>query len=100
MFDRSPPERGEPIDRPASYRTLVIAFLVWSAHFTLSYGALLVFPETTIARVVAIFSGVIALAALLWQGRKLSRPYSAMALGALGLAAAGVVFGTFPAIIG
>lgn len=93
-------EQGDPIDQPPVYRTLVFAFFVWSAHFIVSYCAILVLPEQRIARVIAIVAGAAALAALLWQVRKLLSSNSPMALGALALACAGIVFGTFPAIIG
>lgn len=93
-------EPGDPIDRPPVYRALLIAFAVWAAHFSISYGAVLVFPGQTIARIVAVVAGLAALAVLVAQGRKSARPRSSLALGALGLAAAAIVFGTFPAIVG
>lgn len=94
------PEQGQPIDRPPVYRTMLVAFLVWSAHFAVSYGGVLVFPEGGIARIIAIIACLVALGALLLQLRKLPRPRSPLALGALGIAGAGIIFGTFPAIIG
>jgi len=93
-------ELGEPIDRPSIYRTLLIAFLIWSAHFAASYAGVLVFPDDGRARIVAIGAGLIAIAALLVQVRRLPAPRSSLALGALGLAGAGIIFGTFPAIVG
>ena len=47
-------EIGEPIDRPSIYRTLLIAFVIWSAHFAFSYAGVLVFPDDGIARIIAI----------------------------------------------
>jgi hypothetical protein len=93
-------EFGEPIDRPSIYRTLLIAFLIWSAHFAISYAGVLVFPDDGIARIIAIVAGLIVIAALLVQARRLPAPRSPLALGALGLAGAGVIFGTFPAFVG
>ena len=93
-------ELGEPIDRPSIYRTLLIAFLIWSAHFALSYAGVLVFPDDGMARIIALSAGLIAIAALVVQVRRLPAPRSPLALGALGLGAAGVIFGTFPAIVG
>jgi|TARA_Y100000815_G_scaffold30822_1_gene25729 hypothetical protein len=93
-------EIGEPIDRPSIYRTLLIAFVIWSAHFAVSYAGVLIFPNDGIARIIAIVAGLIAIAALLVQVRRLPAPRSPLALGALGLAGAGVIFGTFPALVG
>lgn len=98
--ERGHDERGEPIDRPEIYRALVFAFVVWAAHFSLSYAAVLIFPGQDIARIAALLAGIAAAAALVWRGGKLTRPRSPLALGALGLALAGVTFGTFPAIVG
>ena len=93
-------EPGEPIDRPPIYRALLIAFAIWAAHFAISYGAVLVFPGQAIARIVAVAAGLAALAVLVAQARRSARPRSSLALGALGLAGAAIVFGTFPAIVG
>ena len=93
-------EPGDPIDRPPVYRALLIAFLVWAAHFAISYGAVLIFPGQAVARIVAFAAGLAALAVLVIQARKSALPRSSLALGALGLAAAAIVFGTFPAIVG
>lgn len=100
MFEQREDESGDAIDRPAIYRTLVFAFGVWSAHFLVSYGAVLIFPGQPIARFLAVGGGIAALAALAWKGQKLPRPRPPIALGALGLAVAAVAFGTFPALIG
>ena len=93
-------EMGGPIDRPSNYRTPLIAFVIWSAHFAISYAGVLVFPNAGIARIIAIGAGLIAIAALLGQVLRLRAPRSPLALGSLGLAGAGVIFGTFPAIVG
>lgn len=93
-------ESGDPIDRPPVYRALLIAFAIWAAHFSISYGAVLVFPGEAIARIIAVVAGLAALAVLVAQARGSARPQSSLALGAFGLAAAAIVFGTFPAIVG
>ena len=94
------PNNADEIDRPAIYRTLLLAFFVWAAHFTVSYGAVLVFPGQPAARIISIMAGIGALALLAWWGLRLPHPRSSLAGGMIGLAAAGVVFGTFPAIVG
>ena len=93
-------ENDNQIDRPPAYRTLLIAFLIWTAHFAVSYGGVLVFPEGGIARLIAIIAGLIAVVALLLQFRRLPGPRSPFSLGALGLVGVAIFFGTFPAIIG
>ena len=100
MAERRPAEKGAPIDRPPVYRALLLAFCIWSAHFAVSYAGILIFPDSAIARIIAVAAGLVALAALLLLARRLPAPRSPLALGAFGLAAAGIVFGTFPAIIG
>ena len=93
-------ESGDPIDRAPVYRALLIAFAIWAAHFSISFGAVLVFPGEAIARIIAVVAGLAALAVLVAQARGSARPQSSLALGAFGLAAAAIVFGTFPAIVG
>ena len=93
-------ERGEPIERPANYRTLIFAFAVWAAHFIISYGAVLIFPGHPAARWIAAAALLLAVLVLVLWARRLARPRSPLALGAMGLALAGVVFGTIPAFIG
>lgn len=100
MADRGEPGGSDPLDRPVIYRTLVWAFAVWAAHFTLSYAAVLVFPDQPIARIVAIAATMLALGILAWMARKLPHPRPNLAIAALVLSAAGIAFGTFPAIIG
>jgi len=93
-------ERGEPIERQGQYRTLVAAFAIWAAHFAISYGAVLIFPGQPLARWIAIAAMIGAGGAVITWGRRLDKPRSPLALGALGLALAGIVFGTFPALVG
>ena len=100
MSEAKNKEIGEPIDRPSIYRPLLIAFLIWSAHFAVSYGGVLLFPANGIARIIAIVACLVAIAALLVQVRRLPVPRSPLVLGALGLAGAGIIFGTLPAVVG
>ena len=93
-------EPGDPIERQGEHRTLIAAFAIWGVHFSVSYGAVLIFPEQQIARWIAIAAMIIAAATLIARGLRLSKPRSSLALGALGLALAGIVFGTFPAFVG
>ena len=79
---------------------LIAAFAIWAVHFTICYGAVLVFPEQPIARWIAIAAMIAAAGTLIGWGLRLDRPRSPFALGALGLALAGIVFGTFPAFVG
>ena len=100
MSEAKNSEIGEPIDRPSIYRTLLVAFVIWSAHFAVSYAGVLIFPDDEIARIIAIVADLIAIAALLVRVRRLPAPRSSLALGALGLAGASIIFGTIPAIVG
>ena len=93
-------EQGDPIERRGEYRTLIAAFAIWAVHFTICYGAVLVFPEQPIARWIAIAAMIAAAGTLIGWGLRLGKPRSPFALGALGLAMSGVVFGTFPAFVG
>ncbi len=94
------PERELPIERPEIYRTLLFAFAIWAAHFIASYAAVLIFPTSALARWIAVAALILALAVLAMRLRALGRPRSAIAIGALGIAAAAILFGTLPAIVG
>ncbi|WP_324261308.1 hypothetical protein U4960_14435 [Altererythrobacter sp. H2] len=93
-------EQGDPIERPAIYRTLVVVFAVWAAHFMVAYGAALVFPGQPLAGWIAITALLVAIAALFAWVRRIGRPRPPLALAAMGLAGAAIVLGTFPAIVG
>lgn len=93
-------ERGEPIERPPVYRTLIFAFAIWAAHFIASYGAVLIFPEQAIARWIAVAALVMAAGALTFWTWRLGPSRAPPALAAVGLAMAGIVLGTFPALVG
>lgn len=92
-------ESGEPIEHPTVYRSVVFAFAVWSAHFIVAYGAVLIFPGQPSARWIAIAAAIAAVGALtVWT--VLQRPAPRLGLAAVGLALAAIVLGTFPAIVG
>ena len=59
------------------------------------------FPSIVRPRLIeAVAGSLAALAVLVAQARGSARPRSSLALGAFGLAAAAILFGTFPAIVG
>jgi hypothetical protein len=94
------PESGQPIDRPAVYRGLTLAFAVWAAHFVVAYGAALILPGVSAARWIAIgatviAAGVIAVAALRYRAQT-----TPLGPAAAALALAAILFGTLPAVIG
>lgn len=93
-------EQGDPIEQPAIYRTLLVAFGIWAAHFIISYGAALIFPGEPLARWIAVGALIAAIIALaVWTLRlKPAPPHLALAAVALSLAA--IVLGTFPAFVG
>lgn len=65
-----------------------------------SYAGVLIFPGSPVARLIAIVALIAAAAALAIRGMRLAKPRPPVALGALGLALASIVFGTFPALVG
>ncbi len=93
-------ERSDPISHPAIYRTIIFAFAVWGAHFIASYAGVLIFPGSLVARLIAIVALIVAAAALAVRAWSLTKPRAPLALGALWLALAAIVFGTFPALVG
>ena len=93
-------EAGDPIEQPAIYRTLVISFAVWAAHFIVAYGAALVFPGQPVARWIALVALLAALATLFVWVRRIERPRPVLALATTGLAVVAILLGTFPAIVG
>ncbi|OGS53970.1 MAG: hypothetical protein A3J40_05160 [Erythrobacter sp. RIFCSPHIGHO2_12_FULL_63_10] len=94
------PESGKPIDRPAVYRTLIMAFAVWAAHFIVAYGAVLVLPDQAAARWVAIGGSFFAATALAVAVARYRAKIGPIGHAAAALAVAAIVFGTLPAIVG
>ncbi len=81
--------------------TAALALSVWAAHFSLLWAASVVFPGGAAARWIALGVTLAAVAGLVWlalRGRVAS-PLSAAGLG-IGIAAAGVAFGSLPALVG
>lgn len=77
------------------------ALTIWAVHFTLLWSASSVWPDQAAARWAALIVTVLAAAALfvLWRRRVRSLRPSVPALG-IGMAAAAILFGTLPPIIG
>jgi hypothetical protein len=93
-------ESDQPIDRPAVYRALIMAFAVWAAHFIVAYGAVLVFPDQAAARWIAIggmaiAGGLLAVGVVRYRGKT-----GPLGLAAAALALVAIVFGTLPAFVG
>lgn len=82
------------------WRTMTVALAVWAAHFSLLWAASVVFPGAPAARWIALAVTLAAAAALVWLARRggVASPVSAAGLG-IGIAAAGVAFGSLPALM-
>lgn len=93
-------EDEEPIDDPAALRTALFAFAIWTAHFMVTYGAALIFPEQVLVRWIALAALVVAVAALGRRVWRIARPRAKLELAATGIAFVAIVFGTFPAVVG
>lgn len=86
-----------PIDQNHTWRTVLIAFVIWSAHFIAVYGAGLIFPGEKVVLWIALAACLVALGALVWLWRRHMRT----ALGALAIVLSGlfVVYDTLPALL-
>ncbi|MGX7897013.1 hypothetical protein [Tsuneonella sp. HG222] len=75
------------------------AFAVWAAHFSALWGASSVFPNSPVARMLAMAATLVAIAALavLWRRRRSAKN---MPKAAIGFAAVAIVFGALPAVVG
>lgn len=87
-----------PIDRNRTWNTVLLAFVIWSAHFLIAYAGALIFPGESIVLWIALAAFVGALAALAWLWRRRTRTV----LGTLAIALSGlfVAFDTLPALLG
>jgi hypothetical protein len=86
-----------PIDQDCTWSTVLLAFVIWSVHFLVAYGAALIFPGQAIVLWIALAAFVGALVALAWLWRKRTRtPLGTLAVGLAGLF---VVFDTLPALL-
>jgi hypothetical protein len=74
---------------------------VWAAHFTLLWGASIVFPGQPAVRWLALAFTIVAFGALVWLYLRAKRPsiFSVPRLG-IAIAATGTLFNTVPALIG
>lgn len=81
--------------------TAIAALVVWTAHFSLLWGASSVFPGQPAARWIALVLTVAAAVALLWLWRraKMRTWFSVPGL-AIGLAAAASAFTAAAALVG
>lgn len=77
------------------------ALAVWLAHFTLLWGASIVFPDQAAARWIALGVTIAALAGLawLWFARRIALAPSVPALG-VAMATLAILFGAVPPIVG
>ena len=83
------------------WRTLIMALVIWSAHFTAGWTISIIFPGQPAARWIALALSVLAFAALylLWS-RKARPPVRSVAGLGIAISAVGVAFDTMPAIVG
>ena len=81
--------------------TAIAAMAVWAAHFMLLWTAASVFPGQPAGRWTAVTLTLLAAVAIGWLWLRASRPplFAVPGLG-LAIAAAGIVFGFAPALIG
>lgn len=85
-----------PIDQDRTWNTVLLAFVIWSVHFLVAYGAALIFPGERIVLWIALAAFLGALAALVWLWRRRTRtPLGTLAVGLAGLF---VVYDTLPAL--
>lgn len=83
------------------------ALLIWSIHFTVIYGAALIWPDQPIANVISIAATIPALAALAWLYFRMRRTEvtseftefsKKIGLWSIWFAVAGVLFDMVPAL--
>jgi len=84
----------------SNWKIMVLAFLVWAAHFMIAYGAELIMPGNPAVRWIAL-GAALAACALLAQGwRRVGSDGSPVVRLALAIAALAIAFQTLPALIG
>jgi O-antigen ligase len=86
-----------PIDQNRTWRTVLLAFVIWAAHFVAVYAAGLIFPDQPIVLWIALAACLAALGALalLWlRGIRTT-------LGTLAIVLSGlfVIYDTLPALL-
>lgn len=91
----------ERFSEPVDWIAVTLAFVVWSAHFSVLWGANSAFPDDPEARWIALAATILGLAALawLWHARAHRGP-QAMPRLAHSLAGVAMLFGALPALIG
>lgn len=86
-----------PIDQNRTWRTLLLAFTIWAAHFLAVYAAGLIFPGQPIVLWIAFAACLAALGTLAWLWRRgMRNPLGALAIAFSGLF---VVYDTLPALL-
>lgn len=83
------------------WRTLALAFTIWTAHFMAVWSVSIIFPAQAIARWIAVALTLAAFAALfaVWK-RARDAQHSRWTDLAVAIAAGAVAFDTLPALIG
>ena len=90
----------EPLDRPQSWRTGLLALVVWAAHFVAVYAAGLIFPGQPVVRWLALAAMLAALGALAWLWLRDGSERTALGTISILLAGLFVVYDTLPALLG
>jgi hypothetical protein len=90
----------EELDRPLNWRTLTVAFLIWAAHFALSYAAELILPGNPAVRWIALAAALAAFAVVALCWRRLAPHGSRVVKLALAIASMAIAYQTLPALIG
>lgn len=90
----------EELNLSVNWRTLTFAFVLWAAHFVISYGAELILPNDPAVRWIALVAALAAMAAIVQCWIRLGRDGSRVVKLALAIAALAIGYQTLPALIG
>lgn len=92
---------NEGFSEPLDWKAITLAFVVWTAHFSVLWGASSALPGEPSARWIALAATIAGLAALAWLWRSRSRngPQAIPRL-AHGLSGLAMLFGALPALLG
>lgn len=91
---------GERLNEPQNWRTLVLAFLLWTAHFGIVYAAELILPGDPAVGWIALVAALFAWASLALLWRNLGSGGSPVIKLGLAIAALAILYQTLPAVIG
>jgi hypothetical protein len=89
-----------PIDQNRTWLTVLLAFVIWSAHFIAVYAAGLIFPGEMVVLWIALAACVAALAALVWLWVRPAGVRTPLGMLAIVLSGLFVVYDTLPALLG